>query len=57
MIGTEAAKTLLGGAVVVLNAARDMGGHAAWWLRYQVEGTARDDEHAPPAPKRSSTDG
>ena len=34
-------KKLLGGAVGVLT-------HAAWWLRYQVDGTARDDPVDPP---------
>ncbi len=53
MIGTEAAKNLLGAAVVVLKTARDATGHVAWWLRYQVEGTAREDEDPPPATKRS----
>jgi hypothetical protein len=56
MNGTDAGKTLLGGAVVVLSTARDLAGHAAWWLRYQVEGTARDDEDARPAPERSAAD-
>ena len=36
-------KKLLGGAVGVLI-------HAAWWLRYQVDGTARDDPPADPSP-------
>lgn len=56
MIGTDAAKTLLGGAVVVLKTARDAAGHVGWWLRYQVEGTAREDEDAPPSPRRSGAD-
>ena len=56
MIGTDAAKTLLGGAVVVLKTARDVAGHAAWWLRYQAEGTAHEGEDAPPTPKRSGAD-
>jgi hypothetical protein len=34
MVG--AMKKLLGGAVGVLS-------HAAWWVRYQVDGRARDD--------------
>ena len=55
MIGAEAAKTLLGGAVVVLVTAREVASHAGWWLRYQVEGTARDGEDARGAPKRSPT--
>ena len=56
MIGTDAGKTLLGGAVVVLRTARDLAGHAAWWLCYQVEGTAHDDEEAFAAPDGSTTD-
>ena len=39
-----AVKKLLGGAVGVL-------AHTAWWLRYQVDGTARDDPTDPPGPK------
>ena len=39
-------KKLLGGAVGVLS-------HAGWWLRYQVDGTARDDPPTdPPASER-----
>ena len=52
MIGAEAAKTLLGGAVVVLVTAREVASHAGWWLRYQVEGTAHDGDDTPAAPKR-----
>jgi hypothetical protein len=40
----EVAKKLLGGAVGVLAAARDVARHAAWYVRYRVEGTAHDDE-------------
>jgi hypothetical protein len=36
-------KTLLGAAGGVLALARDVTVHAAWWLRYQVDGVARDD--------------
>jgi len=35
-------KKLLGGAVDVLT-------HVAWWVRYQVDGTARDDPSDRPA--------
>ena len=56
MSGTEAVKTLLGGAVVVLSTTRDLAGHAAWWLRYQVEGTAHDGEDSPATPERSDAD-
>jgi len=54
MSGTEVAKTLLGGAVVVLRTAREAAGHASWWLRYQVEGTTHEGDEAPAARKRSS---
>jgi len=36
-------KKLLGGAVGVLS-------HAAWWVRYQVDGTAREDPADPSPP-------
>jgi hypothetical protein len=42
MVG--AMKKLLGGAVGVLS-------HAAWWVRYQVDGTAREDDADTPGPK------
>ena len=48
MIGTGAAKTLLGGAVVVIKTARDAANHAGWWLRYQAGGTAHDGDGPPP---------
>ena len=54
MSGTEAVKTLLGGAVVVLGTARDVASHAAWWVRYQVEGTTHEGDEPPAARKRSS---
>jgi hypothetical protein len=37
-------KKLLGGAVGVLTVARDVARHAVWYVRYQVDGTARDDD-------------
>ena len=37
------AKKLLGGAVGVLTVVRDVAQHAAWYVRYQVDGTARDE--------------
>ena len=37
-------RKLLGGAVGVLS-------HAAWWVRYQVDGTVREDDAEPPRPK------
>ena len=39
---------LLGGAVGVLAVARDVLRHAAWYLRYQVDGTPRDEGTRPP---------
>lgn len=36
-------KKLLGGAVGALALGREAAGHAAWWLRYQMDGTARED--------------
>jgi hypothetical protein len=36
-------KTLLGAAGGVLALGRDVVGHVHWWLRYQVDGEARDD--------------
>ena len=41
---------LLGGAVGVLAVARDVVRHAAWYVRYHVDGTTR--EESPPASKR-----
>jgi hypothetical protein len=37
---------LLGGAANVLAVARDVVRHAAWYVRYQVDGTPRDEEGA-----------
>lgn len=37
----------MGGAVGVLSVARALVSHAAWYVRYQVEGTTHDEE--PPA--------
>jgi hypothetical protein len=36
-------KTLLGVAGGVLAFGRDVAGHVGWWLRYQVDGAARDE--------------
>ena len=47
MIGTDIAKTLLSGAVGALSVAGQVAGHAAWWVRYQVDGTAHDDDPPP----------
>ncbi|MGI8845153.1 MAG: hypothetical protein ACR2HC_03095 [Thermoleophilaceae bacterium] len=45
MVGTL--KKLLGGAAGVLAAGGDVVGHARWWLRYQMDGTARDEPGEP----------
>ena len=37
-------KKLLGGAVGVIAVVRDVARHAAWYVRYQVDGTAREEE-------------
>ena len=39
-------KKLLGGAVGVMTVVRDIARHAAWYVRYQVDGTAREEERA-----------
>jgi hypothetical protein len=39
-------KTLLGAAGGVLALGRDVVGHVHWWLRYQVDGEAREDERS-----------
>jgi len=39
-------KKLLGGAVGALELGRDAAGHAAWWLRYQVDGTVREEDRS-----------
>jgi hypothetical protein len=36
-------RTLLGAAGGVLSLGREVAGHAVWWLRYQVDGAARED--------------
>lgn len=36
-------KKLLGGAVGALALGREVAAHATWWLRYQMDGTARED--------------
>ncbi len=43
MVGV--AKKLVGGAVAVLVMTRNVARHAAWYVRYRVDGTSRDDEH------------
>jgi len=44
MIAFRVAKKLVGGAVGVLGAAGSAVGHVAWYIRYQADGTARDEE-------------
>ncbi len=50
-------KKLLGGAVGVLAVARDVIRHATWYLRYQVDGTPREEDRpgdgGPPEPPRA----
>jgi len=43
MTATSVAKKLAGGAVGVLGAAGAAASHLAWYIRYQAEGTARDE--------------
>ncbi len=43
MIATNVAKKLMGGAAGVLGAAGAAVSHLAWYIRYQAEGTARDE--------------
>jgi hypothetical protein len=40
-------KKLFGGAVGVLAGGGQVLSHAAWWLRYQMDGTARTDHTRP----------
>jgi hypothetical protein len=47
MIGAGAAKTLVGGAVGVLAAVAAAARHMSWYVRYQTDGTAHDDEYQP----------
>jgi hypothetical protein len=49
-------KTLLGGAVGALALGREVAGHAVWWLRYQVDGTAREDTAHPTGDEPPPTD-
>ncbi len=44
MTATSVAKKLVGGAVGVLGAAGAAVSHVAWYIRYQAEGTAHDEE-------------
>lgn len=39
-------KKLLGAAVVVLSAGSGLADHAHWWLRYQMDGSVRQDPAA-----------
>ena len=45
-MATSVARKLVGGAVVVLAAAGAAVSHVAWYIRYQAEGTARDEEES-----------
>ena len=44
MISTEMAKKLFGGAVGVLGLAVGAVRHAAWYVSYQLDGTAHDSD-------------
>ncbi len=48
MSGARVVKTLVGAAVVVLEATREAVSHAGWYLRYQVNGTTHDYDDPPP---------
>jgi len=43
MIATSVAKKLVGGTVGLLGTAGAAASHLAWYIRYRVEGTARDE--------------
>jgi hypothetical protein len=40
------ARTLLGAAGGVLSFGREVAAHLTWWLRYQVDGVAREEAPA-----------
>jgi hypothetical protein len=44
MIGDAVTRKVLGGAVTALEVALGVARHVAWYLSYQVDGTARDSE-------------
>ena len=43
MFGAGIAKTLVGTAVGVLSAVRDVALHGAWYVRHQIGGAAREE--------------
>jgi hypothetical protein len=43
-MGIGMAKKLIGGAATALGLAADVARHVAWYVSYQVSGSARDDE-------------
>jgi hypothetical protein len=45
-------KKLLGGAVGVLSLTVEVVRHAAWYVRYQVDGTPREEKQAGETPPR-----
>ena len=47
-------KKLLGGAVGVVVVAGQVVRHAAWYLRYRVDGTSRDESPQPSGRKTAS---
>ena len=54
MIGAGVLKTLMAAGVGGLAVVREVLSHAGWYVRYQVNGTTREDDD-PPAPGRSKT--
>lgn len=44
MIAASSTKKLVGGALATLAVARAVASHAAWYVRYQVDGTTRESE-------------
>jgi hypothetical protein len=49
---TTMGKKLLGGAVGVIAVAGQVVRHAAWYVRYRVDGTSRDEPPRPPGRRR-----
>jgi len=50
------AKKLLGGAVGVLAVVRDVVRHATWYVRYQIDGTPREEDRPEGARPPEGTD-
>jgi len=47
MLGAGIVKTLVAAAVEAVEVAREAVAHAGWYLRYQVNGTTREDDETP----------